>query len=495
MGAAVPEKTRAIARAVQHRRRRDDPADRLFRISLVRSYDLRCFRGGPSRVWTSSPWATIMARPVARPIRVAGGCGMRAGDRLVCTCRTGAPGKIGTTHVADLPPGYRDISPDDQKKAQVFFDRGKTVADSGQYEYAIEMFLQGLAIDPDSRDAHQTLREISLKRKASGGKALGMFEAMKLKTKGKDEKLNLLNSVKLLSYDPGNTDHMLSVMQNAHKGGFYDTCLWIGPMLLRANSDLKTPDVSKYLAMKDIYKDLRQWKAAAEACRMARDLRPNDMDLGQEYKNLAAVDTMDEGGYLAGGSFRGSIRDRDKQEALQAQDRDVVSSDFMAQRIAAAEAEWKADPNEAGKLMKLVDALESTEDPENENRAIELLEEAYRRTKAFRFRQKSGKIKMTQMTRMERSLRAAAQAEPKDQQLKHDYEQFVLERMGFELEEYKLWAEAYPTDLTLRYQMATRLFDLRRYDEAIPAFQQARNDPKLKSDASVYLGRAFLESG
>ena len=153
--------------------------------------------------------------------------------------------------MADLPPGYRDISPEDQKKAQVFFDRGKTVADSGQYDYAIEMFLQGLAIDPDSRDAHQTLREISLKRKASGGKALGMFEAMTLKTKGKDEKQNLLNAVKLLSYEPGSTDHMLAVMQNAHKGGFYDTVVWIGPILLRANAEMK-PDVNKFLAMKDI---------------------------------------------------------------------------------------------------------------------------------------------------------------------------------------------------------------------------------------------------
>lgn len=396
--------------------------------------------------------------------------------------------------MADLPPGYRDISPEDQKKAQVFFDRGKTVADSGQYEYAIEMFLQGLDKDPDSRDAHQTLREISLKRKASGGKALGMFEAMKLKTKGKDEKLNLLNSVKLLAYDPGNMDHMLAVMQNAHKGGFYDTVLWVGPILMRANADGGKPDASKYLAMKDIYKDLRQWKAAAEACRLARDLRPNDMDLGQEYKNLAAVDTMDEGGYLAGVGFQGSIRDRKKQLELISQERDVQDEDFLTRRIREAEAEWKADPNEAGKLTKYVDALEATEDPENENRAIELLEDVYRRTKAFRFRQRSGKIKMAQMARMERSLRAAAQADPKDQQLRNDYEQFMLERMGFELEEYKLWAEAYPTDLSLRYQMATRLFDLRRYDEAIPAFQQARNDPKLKNDASVYLGRAFLES-
>jgi tetratricopeptide (TPR) repeat protein len=396
--------------------------------------------------------------------------------------------------VADLPPGYRDISPDDQKKAQVFFDRGKTVADSGQYEYAIEMFLQGLAIDPDSRDAHQTLREISLKRKASGGKPLGMFEAMKLKSKGKDDKQNLLNAVKLLSYDPGNTDHMLAVMQSAHKGGFYDTCLWIGPTLLRANTEVK-PDVNKFLAMKDIYKDLRQWKAAAEACRFARDLRPNDMDLAQEFKNLSAVDTMDQGGYMTGGSFRDSIRDRDKQEQLQAQDRDFKTTDFLDRRIRDAEAEWRADPNEAGKLTKYVEALEATEDPENENKAIELLEDAYRRTKQFRFRQRSGKIKMTQMTRMERTLRAAAQAEPKDEQLRNDYEQFLLERMEFELNEYTLWAEAYPTDLTLRYQMATRLFDLRRFDESIPALQQARSDPKLRVDASVYLGRAFLESG
>src|SRR5436190_24027785 len=141
-----------------------------------------------------------------------------------------------TTADSALPKGYRDIPEEDRRKAQVFFDRGNTVAGTGNYEYAIEMYLQGLAIDPEAVDAHQTLREISLKRKASGGKPLGMFQAMKLKG-GKDEKEQLLNAEKLLAYDPGNTDHMVRMIQNAYKGGFYDTILWLGPILLLANKD------------------------------------------------------------------------------------------------------------------------------------------------------------------------------------------------------------------------------------------------------------------
>jgi hypothetical protein len=62
--------------------------------------------------------------------------------------------------------GGVEISDDDRKKAQTFFDRGAAVAGTGNFEYAIEMYLQGLALDPESLDAHQALRDIALKRKA-----------------------------------------------------------------------------------------------------------------------------------------------------------------------------------------------------------------------------------------------------------------------------------------------------------------------------------------
>jgi tetratricopeptide (TPR) repeat protein len=43
--------------------------------------------------------------------------------------------------------------------------------------------------------------------------------------------------------------------------------------------------------------------------------------------------------------------------------------------------------------------------------------------------------------------------------------------------------------------MARNMFLLSRFDEAIPVFQNVRQDPKYRGDASTYLGRAFMEAG
>ena len=134
----------------------------------------------------------------------------------------------------DLPAGYRDIPPEDRTKAETFFQRARTVADTGNYDYAIEMYLQGLNMDPESLEAHQALRDVAMRRKASGGKALGMLQAMKLRP-GKDDKESMLNAETLLAYDPGNTDHMQTMLKAAHRAGYYDSVMWIGPSLQRAS--------------------------------------------------------------------------------------------------------------------------------------------------------------------------------------------------------------------------------------------------------------------
>jgi tetratricopeptide (TPR) repeat protein len=221
-------------------------------------------------------------------------------------------------------------------------------------------------------------------------------------------------------------------------------------------------------------------------------MRPDDMDLQTEMKNLGAQHTMTEGKYGNAGSFRDSIKDMAGQSKLMAGDKDIHNVDVMAGIIADAEAEYAKDPNEPGKLMKLVDALVKTESPEYENRAIELLEETFQRTRQFRFRHNVGKIKLAQLSRMERSLRANLQANPTDPAARQQYAQFVQEKTQEELTELQLWVENYPTETSYRMEVAKRMFDLKRYSDAIPMFQQVRNDPKYRVDAGIYLGQAFL---
>jgi thioredoxin-like negative regulator of GroEL len=397
--------------------------------------------------------------------------------------------------VPDFPPGQHEASELDQKKAKAFFDRGNTVAGTGNYEYAIEMYISGLAFDPDSTEAHQQLREISLKRKVNGGKALGFLEGMKLKRPSKDDKQNLLNNEKLLAYDPGNTDFMIGVLQNAVRGGFYNTSMWIGPILQKANADSPKPEVSKFIVLRDSYIALQQWKLATDACHYAAMLRPDDMDLQKSLRDLGAKDAETKGKYGVAKSFTESVKDRAKQEELMNKDKEVHSMDNMRILIDSAERELKADPNDPGKITKYAETLAKTEDPDMESRAMDVLQAAFDRSGQFRFRQKIGLIKIAQLSRMERSLRAAVNSNPSDTEARQTYAQFIQEQTLEELKEYQLASENYPTDTKLKFEVAVRLYKLRRYDEAIPYFQQLRQDPKFKTDAASALGKAFLEAG
>ena len=305
----------------------------------------------------------------------------------------------------------------------------------------------------------------------------------------------MLNAEKMLAFDPGNTDNMLTVLESAQKAGFYDTVMWMGPILLRANIDSPKPDFNKYIKLKNAYMKIGRYDKANEVIKYAVAMKPEDADLNRDARDLAATDAMKQGGYDKGGSFRDSVRDMARQKELMTQDTDVRTMDVLGQQIVQAEAELKADPDEPGKLQKLVDLLTKTDQAEHENRAIDLLDGAYEKTKQYRHRMRSHKIKMMQLTRMERGLRQKAQTNPSDAAALKDYQDFMKDRYSQEAQMYQEAAENYPTDMEMRFNLGDRLFLLGRYDEAIPIFQQARNDPKFKVAATVGLARSFLDAG
>lgn len=438
--------------------------------------------------------------------------GLTGGDaagKHVTDTRRGVFNDSGPMTVAENTAGYREIPPEDRKKAEVFFARGRTVADTGNYDYGIEMFINGLELDPDSVEAHKELREISLKRRAAGHKPLGMLAALKLKPTGKDDKRDMLNAEKLLSYDPGNTDHMLRVLEAAYKGGFYDTVLWIGPILHKANAEIPSgkPDYNKFIKLKNVYRSIamepatpqavkaRLWRMATDAVYEAARLRPDDMDLQSELKNLAAQQTMTEGNYESGESFRSSIRDFDKQQKLLEEEKDVRSEDYLTRSVREAREQYQANPQDSANISRYVDALLKTETKENDAEAMRVLKEAYERTGQFRYRHRYGQIHLRGLVREQRILDAQLKANPKNEELLTQRRMYVQYRLEEELTEYKLWSENYPTDLTLKFEVAKRMFALGHYDEAIPALQQSRQDPKVRDEASVLLARAFLEAG
>jgi len=100
-------------------------------------------------------------------------------------------------------------------KGKAFFDRADQVAETGNYDFAIEMYLEGLKREPDELErGYKPLWDMALKRKLHGGKPAGMMDQFKLRP-GKDPIENLIKSCHLLAKDPGSVTSMVAVHKAA----------------------------------------------------------------------------------------------------------------------------------------------------------------------------------------------------------------------------------------------------------------------------------------
>lgn len=122
----------------------------------------------------------------------------------------------------------------DPGKARQFFAYAERAAETGNFDYSIELFLKGLAIEPDAAEQHRALRIVALRRKAGGGKSLHFLAAWS-RPRPKGDKEAMLYVEKELSYDPGNTDLMATMLRYARRAGCERTVSWMSALLTIAS--------------------------------------------------------------------------------------------------------------------------------------------------------------------------------------------------------------------------------------------------------------------
>lgn len=378
-------------------------------------------------------------------------------------------------------------------KGRAFFERARTVAETGNHDYAIDMYIEGLNREPQNIEEHQALFDVALRRKVKGGKPAGGLFGPKTPFKGKSPKEQMLNAEWLLAKDPGNLTHMLALLRQASAGEYADVIRWFGPLVVLANK--AKPKKEIYLEVAEIYERIGEYGKATEACQSALDLTPNDMELMTRIKDLAAKQTLHVGRYETAKDFKDSIRDREGTAALLQDENLAKSEEHRKKVLAAAQADWEKNPTDHQLIAKYAKALADMETDEHDTQAIEVLDTGYKATRTYRYRMQAGDIKIRQFKRHFRMLDEALKADPEDETLKQQLTQLKREWLAYEVEEYRDRVANYPSELAFQFEFGKRLFETKNYEEAIGALQQAQNNPRFRVDALHLLGLSFVNQG
>jgi tetratricopeptide (TPR) repeat protein len=380
-------------------------------------------------------------------------------------------------------------------EARAFFGKARTAAEKKQYDFAIDMYLDGLSRAPEAlEEGHLPLCEMGLQRRGQGGKKPSMMDRVR-RMRGRTPLEQMLNAEYLFVKDPDNMAYAEAMLKAAVEGGYKRTAHWVANLIFQTNNALEKPSLQTYLLLKDCYKLLGEYDKAVAACQRASRMRPENKDLADECKNLSAELTMSKGKYAVDGDFRQSIRDQETQAKLYAQDRVVKTQDYRVLAVEDARQAYAREPDQVKNLFNLAQALADLETDEAENEAIRLLEEAYVSRRNFSFKERAGLLTIRQLKRRMREVRQQLEAQPQDEQAPARKTELTAKLNETELEHYRLCVENYPTDLAAKYEYGLRLLQNQRYNEAIPLFQEAQKDPRRKIAALSKIGSCFFLKG
>lgn len=385
-------------------------------------------------------------------------------------------------------------------KATQFFDRAKTVYETGSFEYAMTLWLNGQRHDPMSMAGLEGFWQAATAFVTSEVKPKLSKETLRsFAGRGPvDRYLDALLQWGVRQLDSGSAVKALDQVGKLHEQDGVDMsepAYWIAMRVLGLIARDKKPSKAHYLRVMEVCKIVGAFDLAVKAGDAAVYLDPTDAQLANQTRNMAAQATMTSGGYDQtgeAGGFRLNIRDAKNQQIIEDRDRIVKTEDVKDRLVRASEEEYKNRPDDLPTIDRYAKALLDRGRPEDEKLAMRLLMKAHEDTKQFRYRQRAGEIRLRQARRALADYRDKAETNPDDEQAQTTHAQAQRKYIEMERDEYRLRVEHYPTDLSVKHELGKREFELGENEEAIALFQESKDDPKYRSTAMDYLGKAFL---
>jgi tetratricopeptide (TPR) repeat protein len=374
-------------------------------------------------------------------------------------------------------------------------EKAREAAKRRNYDYAIDLYMQVLKLNPDHGDAAREIRQVT-KRKGQeegtskkGGFFKGLGSFIKSKSKGitKHYDQQIEECEKFLRNAPFNVGMLISLGNAAAKAGYNQRAIANFEEVLTL--DKNSLDALKALGR--LHKMLGEYAKAQSYYLKVSQVSPHDVEASRSLKDIAAATTADKIGAL-GDDYRQKIRDAGKAAKLEQEGHVIRSEQDAKSAINLKLDDIKQNPKEPKLYRDLGDLYIKIKEYD---RAKEAYEKALEVNPADYFANE--KLGDLQLKLFDDQIAAASNAyrlaPTPDNKAKVD--EVRKTKLAFSVEEWGRRVQEHPTDAELRFRYGKFLHQAGQDDEAIANLQKTVHDPKVASEAHHILGLAFRKKG
>ena len=380
--------------------------------------------------------------------------------------------------------------------ADNFFTKADMALKKRNFDYAIELYQQGLQIDPDRIEERKRLRQSQIAKvmekggNTTGGGLTKMKNALLLgsiKKLGMQKKYEeqIIEIEKFLCVAPQSASELFLLAE-----AFLATDR--AASAKQAYHEVTESDPSNIDAWKNLgrlHEKDKDLDDAISCWERVRSTSPSDGEAGKAIRNLSAAQMMaktEERKKEGDGSFRDMLKDEDESKKLEQASTIIRSAADAKGAAEIAQEKADADPENSRLWRDLGDIQLKGRDFDGARASYEKAKEVnpqdmYASDKLGSLNEQIlvDKIETLRMEDAEGNAAAIDQAEK--------------DLHTFRVTDYERRVKEHPTDFSLKYTYGELLINDGQWDASIAQFQNARKDPKFVTGATYNIGKAFFE--
>lgn len=372
------------------------------------------------------------------------------------------------------------------------FEKGASALERENFDYAIDIFSTLLETEPNLLQARQLLRAAEIKqfKKKNAGKmvhtissatsiggVIGVNMALK-----KNPLKALAGAEKLLRKDPLNKQFLDLHSKAAVACDNPEAA--VHSMSVAYENYSEDAEVLKKLAT--LYGEVGETEKSKECFEKLMRMDPDNPAYIKAYKDAAARDTMQTGGWDSAKDYRDLIRDKEQAQRLEQTAKAVKTSSDIADLIAETELKIEREPENMNYKRALADLYAKDKRYDD---ALAVLAEAQEMTGGGdpQIDRSITSIKIASFDHQIATLENAGDNQGAEQK--------KLEKEEFCFSNAKDRTERYPNDLQIKFEYGVLLFNRNMITEAIQQFQLSQRNPQKRIASLHYMARCFKSKG